>query len=203
MKVFNELMDTRVKDIKRSGGNQVKYTFTILGGDERHSSYDKDLTYTVKYGKPDVAEYIISGQEGQYAKYNGMTIRVRVASLIFSNDITGMRQSSEDNSVDAMLVYATIASTLMDYTKLKSESTVQGIHFSTAHPYLKRPYMILSSLSEKRADLFWLNRTKDRTVAKASFTLIRKATFEAFRAAADKILRDANVENDDDVQDLS
>lgn len=202
MKVFNELMDTRVKDIKRSGSTNVKYTFTILGGDEKHSSFDTDLVYNVTYGKPSATVYRISGQEGEYAKYNGMSIRAKTATLIFGNETTGMHQPDRDHPIDAMLVYATVASTLMDYIKIKGKSFVQGVNFCTAHPSLKRPYMILSSLSEKRADLFWLNRIKDREVRSASFVLIRKSVFDEFRKEADKILADADTSNDDDVQDL-
>lgn len=184
MRRVTEMMDSGLKDITKNKGSHgsATYKFTMEKNTPKVNEYDEDFVYTISFSSVSKVSVMVTNQQ----VFGGESFPLTYFStcLTFSNNQTGMSELGGENGVmtgvgnpdttvfSGATVYGTIGRILLDYFKTTPESVCQGLDFSTAGPHLVKPYIILSQLASKKADLVWVNPVRFHGQGHENFNLI-------------------------------
>ncbi len=189
---IDEIMDKALKNVEKNidtKSGEAHFKFVVEGETPKVNTYPKDVKYSVDFHPRSLRTTSIKRSD---LGLNDVNIKLYTSSLTFSNDTSGMQElsdymynrygySKEDYFFSTMAVYGTIARVLINYLKKVPKAVVQGISFTTAHPGLVKPYIILSKEAEKKGDLIWLEPFKYSGQGYAGFDLLRESFFNVIK----------------------
>lgn len=176
---YQEILDKALRSVTRKKGSDcsLTYSFVLKANTPRINEYDKDVTYTVFFQNRDLNE--ISVQRKDIFGRSSIPVKLYEIDLSFLNDrtrystISGMAGDNK-KPYSTAAVYSTVGRILYDYVDSVSVDEVQAVHFTTAHPGLVKPYLILSKEAERKAGLVRTEIQKYEHQEHAEFHLLYK-----------------------------
>jgi hypothetical protein len=198
---IQEIMDKAIKDIKKKVDNKTglaQYEFVIEKNIPEINEYSKDIKFKVNF-----SEKMTISVRAKSPLLDNVGVRFFATNLTFSNSVSGMQELGDymiergeydlDSSGEkipkkfsSMAVYGTMGRILSDYMKTVPEKVIQGLHFTTAHSGLVKPYIILSKEAEKKGGLIWVNPFKYERQSRGRFDLIRKTLVTTIKQRMEK-----------------
>lgn len=194
---LQEIMDSAIKSIKKEvnrNNGEAKYSFTVEGDTPGVNEYHENITFQVNFSRADSGTVRL--ERSDLLGSSSVTVKLYKTGLTFQNNVSGMRELSTymqdrygyplETKFSATAVYGTIGRIFQDYFRTVPENVIQGVHFTTYHEGLVKPYIILSKEAEKKSGLVWAKPTRYSGQRFESFDLIRMTWIQKIKQMVQK-----------------